>query len=142
MRALSGLACLLLANAVMATPAPTGTDEEIRARLAPFGASCLLGDTECGSAPVEEPATAAAAPAAPRSGREVYDQFCFACHATGVGDAPLFQDGGQWAPRLAKGMEELLRTSKSGLGTMPPMGTCMACSETELLAAIEYLSGG
>ena len=141
MRALYGLACVLLANAVAAAPVPAGTDDEIRARLAPFGASCLVGDEACGAA-APAPAPATAAVAEPKTGREVYDQFCFACHATGVGDAPLFQDATQWAPRLAKGIDELVRTSQTGLGTMPPMGTCMACTEAEMVAAIQYLTGG
>lgn len=140
MKALSGLVGVLMAGAVAAATAPAGTDEEIRERLAPFGASCLVGDDQCGAPAPAAPAAAVAA-AQPMTGTQVYDQFCFACHATGVGDAPLFQDTTQWAPRLAKGFDELLRTSLTGLGAMPPMGTCMACTEDEMLAAIRYLSG-
>ena len=58
----------------------------------------------------------------------------------GVAEAPLFQDAEQWAPRLEKGMDELLHTSRTGLGAMPPMGTCMDCSDDEMVAAIRYQS--
>ena len=139
MKALSGLVGVLMAGAVAAAAEPVGTEDEIRARLAPFGASCLVGDETCGGATM--PTAPVTTAAGPMTGTQVYDQFCFACHATGVGDAPLFQDATQWEPRLAKGFDELLRTSLTGLGAMPPMGTCMACSEEEMLAAIRYLSG-
>lgn len=114
--------------------------EEIRDRLAPFGSSCLEGDEACGSVPAASPVVEAAVSQEPRSGQEVYDRFCFACHAAAVAQAPLFQDAEQWAPRLEKGMDELLRTSNAGLGAMPPMGTCMDCSDDEMVAAIRYLS--
>ena len=129
----------LLVVPVWAGSTPADPLDELRDRLAPFGGSCLEGDEACGTAPVAAP-VAAAATAEPLSGQEVYERFCFACHATGVAEAPLLRDAEQWAPRLEKGMDELLRTSRTGLGAMPPMGTCMDCSDDEMVAAIRYLS--
>ena len=135
---------LLALATLLAVPASAGSTpgdalDDIRDRLAPFGSSCLEGDDACGAAasPVVETAVA---PPEPLSGQEVYDRFCFACHATGVAEAPLFQDAEQWAPRLEKGMDELLRTSNAGFGAMPPKGTCMTCSDDEMVNAIRYLS--
>jgi cytochrome c5 len=126
---------------VSAGSTPGDTLDDIRDRLAPFGSSCLEGDEACGTAPEASPVIEAAAVAAePLSGQEVYDRFCFACHATGIAEAPLFQDADQWAPRLEKGMDELLSTSIAGFGAMPPMGTCMTCSNDEMVNAIRYLS--
>ena len=131
----------LLAVPVSAGSTPGDTLDELRDRLAPFGSSCLEGDEACGAAPAASPAVEKAAVVAePLSGQEVYDRFCFACHATGIAEAPLFQDVDQWAPRLEKGMDELLRTSIAGFGAMPPMGTCMTCSDDEMIDAIRYLS--
>ena len=130
----------LLAVPVSAGSASGDTIDDIRSRLAPFGSSCLEGDEACGSTPVASPAAMAVVADEPLSGQEVYDRFCFACHATGVAEAPLFQDADQWAPRLEKGMDELLRTSTVGLGVMPPKGTCMTCSDDEMVNAIRYLS--
>lgn len=130
----------LLAVPVWAGSIPEDTLEEIRDRLAPFGSSCLEGDEACGSVPAASPAVEAAVSQEPRSGQEVYDRFCFACHATAVAQAPLFQDAEQWAPRLEKGMDELLRTSNAGLGAMPPKGTCMDCSDVEMVSTIRYMS--
>ena len=140
MKRLLALATLLVVP-VWAGSTPEDSLDELRERLAPFGSSCLEGDEECGTAPVAAPVVTVAATAGPRSGQEVYDQFCWACHATGLAESPLLHDAEQWAPRLEKGMDELLRTSRTGLGAMPPMGTCIDCSDEEMVAAIRYLSG-
>ena len=139
--ALAGLLAAVWSGAESLAPSD---EDAIRARIAPFGTSCMVGDEVCGNlAPAPAPAEPTVAEAAvPLTGQEVYDRFCFACHATGVGDAPLLQDAEQWAPRVAKGMDAMLQTSMTGLGAMPPKGTCMACSEEEMVAAIEYLTGG
>ena len=76
-----------------------------------------------------------------RSGQSsaVYSQFCFACHATGASDAPLFGDASAWAPRREKGMDALLGSTLNGIGMMPARGTCMSCSDAELDAAVDYM---
>ncbi|MCB1683255.1 MAG: c-type cytochrome [Pseudomonadales bacterium] len=122
---------IALAVPAAAAPVPPGSDEDIRARLAPAGAVCRAGE-DCGSG------TAAASGAA-LTGDAVYNQFCFACHASGVGGAPLFADAEAWAPRIAKGMDALMATTLNGLGAMPPRGTCMNCSDEELQAAVDYM---
>ena len=115
----------------LALAIPPGTEDEIRDRLEPFGAVCRAGD-DCGTA-------VAAVAAGPLSGQQVYDQFCFACHATGVSEAPLFGDAGQWAPRIDKGMDTLVSSTVNGLNAMPPQGTCMSCSEDEIREAVQYM---
>jgi cytochrome c5 len=124
------LATVLVAGA--ATALPPGTEDEIRTRLLAVGQLCRAGD-DCGGG------AAASASAGPRSGEEVYNQFCFACHATGVGGAPMVGDAAAWEPRIAKGMDALWGTMQNGLNAMPPMGTCMTCSEDELRASMNYL---
>lgn len=116
---------------VQADAVPPGTDDQIRDRLAPFGSLCRAGD-ECGS-------VSAAVASGPRSGEDVYNQFCFACHATGASDAPLFADVEAWAPRIAKGMDTLMASTLNGIGMMPAKGTCMDCSDDELQAAVDYM---
>lgn len=110
---------------------PPGTADEISARVAPFGSLCRAGD-DCG-------AVAATGSGAAMSGQEVYDKFCFVCHATGVGGAPLFGDSAAWASRIDKGMDELMASTLNGLNAMPPMGTCMNCSDAELTEAVDYM---
>jgi cytochrome c5 len=120
-----------LALPVLADAVPPGTEDEIRARLSPFGSVCRAGE-DCGAA-------AAVADTGPKSGEDVYNQFCFACHATGASDAPLFADVDAWAPRIDKGMETLISSTINGIGVMPAKGTCMSCSDDELTAAVEYI---
>ena len=76
--------------------------------------------------------------AAPKSGEQVYNGSCMACHVAG---APKLGDKAAWAPRIAKGMDSLLASATNGLNAMPPKGTCMTCSSDELQAAVEYMVG-
>lgn len=127
--AVAAFIAAMLAVAVQAIP--PGTDDEIAERLAPVGSVCRAGD-DCGVVVV-------AAPTGPLSGEQVYNQFCFACHATGVGDAPILGDVAAWAPRRDKGMDALMVSTLNGIGTMPARGTCMNCSDDELSDAVTYM---
>jgi cytochrome c5 len=98
-----------------------------------------------------EPAPAPAAPAKPAeapaaaggaaAGEAIYAKACFVCHATGAANAPKLGDQAAWAPRIAKGVEALYSSSMNGVpGTaMPPRGTCAACTDDELKAAVDYM---
>ena len=126
------IACLVSVGVWQSASAvPPGTDAEIESRIIPFGTVCRAGD-DCGSA-------SAVAATGPLSGQQVYDQFCFACHATGVGDAPMLGDAEAWAPRVDKGMDVLMASTLNGINTMPAKGTCMSCSDEELNAAVTYM---
>ena len=62
------------------------------------------------------------------------------CSATGASNAPIFADAEAWAPRIAKGTDELISTTINGLGLMPPKGACMDCSDEDLRAAVDYMT--
>lgn len=73
-------------------------------------------------------------------GEQTYNRYCFSCHAAGVASAPRVGDAEDWAPRIARGREALLRSTVEGVPPgMPPMGLCSACTEEELAAAIDYM---
>ncbi len=82
---------------------------------------------------------------AERSGEEVYNTKCMVCHMNGVAGAPKLGDKANWAPRIAKGIDDLADTSVKGGAAkglnpgMPPKGTCMDCTDAELKAAVEYM---
>ncbi len=76
---------------------------------------------------------------AEKTGKEVYESRCFVCHASGVAQAPKFGDANAWSPRIAKGVNALVDTVKAGKNAMPPMGTCMECSDKEVRSAVEYM---
>lgn len=83
---------------------------------------------------------AAGAEAAIGMGQKLYQSVCFACHATGVADAPVLGDRKAWAPYLATGTEAMLQAVMQGKGAMPPKGGADEATEQELRAAIDYLT--
>ena len=125
------LACACVLAGIGISAIPPGTDDEISARLEPFGNVCRTGD-DCGT-------VAAVAASGPLSGQQVYDQFCFACHMSGVGGAPKFGDVAAWAERAEKGMDTLMASTINGINTMPAKGTCMNCTDDELSEAVTYM---
>lgn len=84
-------------------------------------------------------AAAAAANSAPRTGEELFKSTCSACHATGAAGAPKMGDKAAWAPRLAQGLEGLLKSAINGKNAMPPKGGSNA-SDFELSRAIVYMT--
>lgn len=127
---------MVLALAVSCAAAWAVTDkqrEEIAKRLKPVGEVCLKGDADCGTQ------AAQAAGGEGRSPEEIYQASCNACHATGVGGAPKLDDAAAWADRMDKGLEEVYANAINGLNAMPPMGTCMNCSEEEIKATVDYM---
>jgi len=106
----------------------------IEARIKPAGESCMQGDNSCGA-----PAVAVAA--GPRSGEEVYNAACMACHSTGAAGAPKVGDVAAWAPHIAKGMDVLYVSGVEGLAgtSMIAKGGCMSCSDEEIHASVDYM---
>jgi len=135
-RFLFGLAALVLAFSAAAVELSETQRSEIEERIKPVGEVCLQGDSSCGGA-----ATAAAS--GPRSGEEVFNSACMACHATGAGGAPKMGDSAAWADRIAKGSDALYASAMNGVaGTgMIAKGGCMNCSEEEVHAAVDYMVG-
>lgn len=83
------------------------------------------------------------APGISRSGNAVYNGSCVACHGTGAAGAPKLGDKAAWATRIDQGLDTLVKHAIVGFqgktGVMPPRGTCGACSDVELKAAVEYM---
>jgi cytochrome c5 len=91
------------------------------------------------SPPDKTVAAAAAAPAEPRSGEEVYNTVCAACHASGVANAPKFRDAASWASRIGKGIDTLVASAIKGIGTMPPRGGVPSIGDEEMRSAVEHM---
>lgn len=116
----------------LGTAAIAATDDNHSAlieRLQKAGDVCA--DDSCG--------TAAMVASGPMSGDEVYQSSCFACHGNGTLGAPILGNAEQWAPRIEKGMETLVRHVVEGFNAMPAMGSCSSCSEDEIAAAVDYM---
>lgn len=124
-----------LAGLSSITYSETKAGETIKDRIAPVGQSCMSGD-DCAAAPV------AAAGSGPKSGKDVYGTFCTTCHGTGLLSAPKYGSAADWAPRTAKGLETLYTHAINGFNSMPAKGTCAACSDDEVKAAVKYMVDG
>ena len=73
------------------------------------------------------------------AGEKIYQSACFACHMTGVAEAPKLDDPAAWEPRLAQGMAGLLQSSINGKGAMPPKGGFAHLSDDDLRNAIGFM---
>ena len=74
------------------------------------------------------------------AGKATYDAKCAVCHTSGVAGAPKLGDKEAWAPRMATGMDAMMKSAINGKNAMPPKGTCMDCSDADLKAAVEYMT--
>ena len=89
---------------------------------------------------VAKPAAEKAAASGPRTAEAIVNTFCIACHGTGMPGAAKIGDKEAWAAKLEKGKDAVMVNAKSGIGVMPPYGTCMNCSDDELWSAIQYMA--
>ena len=78
------------------------------------------------------------------SGEQVYKKSCVNCHGTGIANAPKLGDAVAWGSRIAKGNDALYSSAKKGVpGTaMMAKGSCGACSDEELEAAVDFMVAG
>ncbi len=72
-------------------------------------------------------------------GKTIYNKYCVGCHGTGAGGAPKMGDDVAWAPRIKQGINILYNHAISGIGSMPPKGTCATCSTADIQSAVEYI---
>ena len=104
-----------------------------------------VGRVEVASAETQkEPVKIAAAASPPgRDGQQIYQSACVACHDAGIAGAPKLGDKGQWAKRIAKGVDTLYASAVNGSqgsgGVMPPKGGNLALSNAEVKAAVDYM---
>jgi cytochrome c5 len=124
--------------ALWAVTANAATNDDIAKRLAPVGQVCVQGQ-ECKGMAVAAVASGGAA----KSADDVIAKHCNACHATGLLNAPKIGDTAAWKERADHqgGLDGILAKAITGINAMPPKGTCADCSDDELKAAIQKMSG-
>jgi cytochrome c5 len=115
-----------LATAMGGQPNPDGA--AVLQRIAPVAKVNVAGG-----------AAAAAGKSAARTGEQLYNAFCTACHSIGVAGSPKMGDTAAWAPRIAVGLDALVKSATVGKNTMPPRGGSDA-SDEELARAIVYMT--
>ena len=116
-------------------------------RVAPVGA-VYAGDT--GRAAMQAAQDAAKAAAAAQvayggttDGKTIFGNLCHSCHETGAGGAPKISDKGAWAPRVAEGIETLVKHAIEGYtgksGVMPPKGGNPALTDEQVKATVTWM---
>jgi cytochrome c5 len=104
---------------------PVLSDEMVAARIKPVG-----------QVEVTDPN----APKVEKSGKEVVDAVCSACHATGALNAPKIGDKAQWASHLGVGLEHLTQNAIKGVRQMPPRGGNPDLTDLEIGRAIVFMA--
>ena len=120
------------ATHVPGRPLPTTSSTGIAIAATVALAACIF------SAPAETQTTE-------RSGKEVVESLCVACHGTGANGAPRIGDKKAWAKRDSQGLTSLTRSALDGIRKMPPHGGNPGLTDTEIERAITYMvnqSGG
>jgi cytochrome c5 len=107
--------------------------ETVEDRIRPFGQVRIKGQ-------VSEAAPVAQAPAAERSGKEIVDQACAACHSTGAAGAPKTGDKAAWAARVEQGFDTLVSHALNGFKAMPARGGNPTLTDAEVQRAVAYLA--
>lgn len=116
-------------------------------RLLPIGA-VYAGDTGRAAIAAAELAAKAAATAVvayggTTDGKTIFGNLCHACHETGAGGAPMLTDKAHWAPRLAEGVDTLVKHATEGYtgsaGMMPAKGGNPALTDEQVRATVEWM---
>jgi Cytochrome c5 len=129
-----------------AAPAQANAAQTAAAQAPAAAAAAAAGAQAQQSASKEQPAQAAAPKEAAAggdnidlaAGEKLYKSACFACHGTGVAGAPKLGDKATWAPRIAEGMDKMVKIAIEGKGAMPPRGGSTA-SDADITAAVHYM---
>ncbi|MGB3423913.1 MAG: c-type cytochrome [Castellaniella sp.] len=80
------------------------------------------------------------APKVFKTGEQVYQSTCSACHGTGVAGAPKFGDKDAWAKFIKQGYEDLVKNAIHGIGAMPPKGGNASLNDFEVARAVVYMT--
>src|SRR5215831_4511354 len=75
-----------------------------------------------------------------KTGEQIFQSVCTACHTAGVANAPKFGNKADWAPRIRTGQKALLQVALKGKGAMPPRGGAADLSDVEVERAVVYMA--
>ncbi|MGL4574139.1 MAG: c-type cytochrome [Burkholderiaceae bacterium] len=75
-----------------------------------------------------------------KTGEQVYQAACTACHAAGAAGAPKSGDVAAWAPRLKLGLDALTKSVITGKGAMPARAGNPDLDDIEIARAVVYMA--
>ena len=145
MFALIGLAMWLYSH----HPPPTNPShvEEVQARIAPVG-GVYAGDTGRAALQAAQDAAKKAAEAqvaygGTLDGKTIFGNLCQTCHTNAATGAPVITDKGAWAPRVAEGLDTLIKHATEGFtgskGVMPPKGGNPSLTNEQVKATVQWM---
>lgn len=123
--------------------------KSVAARVEPLAHEAVAGQDNSALAiksttPAGE-GSAAAPPALPKSGKELFEQVCSTCHGQGIAGAPKAGDKTAWASRIAEGKPTLYQHALNGYqggpggGVMPPKGGRTDLPDDLVKQAVDYM---
>jgi len=120
---------ILLANYVTNDPKPAAgsvglQEQATAARIQPIGSIELKDASSAGVL---------------KTGEQVFQAQCSACHGTGAMGAPKFGDTAAWGPRIKSGFDALLHSALKGKGAMSPQGGGEH-SDFEIARSVVYMA--
>lgn len=120
---------IVLLSQLVTTGLKTGdknmSDEAVALRLRPVG-----------QVEVTDPN----APKVEKSGKEVVEAICGACHLSGALGAPKVGDKAGWGGRIGQGLATLTQHALQGIRQMPARGGNPDLSDLEIGRAIVYMA--
>ncbi len=134
---LMAVAIAFTANMASDTVEPQRSNADVletEARIAPVGKVNLASNPnpDLGKVVVVE------APVVAFSAKSAYNSTCSACHGAGVMGAPKFGNAGDWAARIAAGVDAIYTNAINGKGGMPPRGGSSLTDE-QVKAVVDYM---
>ena len=133
-------------------PAPPRPEaqQEIAARIAPV-AGVYAGDTGRAALVAAQDAAKKAAESqvaygGTLDGKTIFDNLCTTCHTNAATGAPSIHDKAAWAPRVAQGLDTLVKhaidgySGKDGKGAlMPAKGGNPSLTDAQVKATVEWM---
>ena len=146
MLALIGLALYLYSY----NPPPGNPQQQAQteARIAPVGA-VYAGDTGRAALVAAQDAAKKAAAAqvaygGTLDGKTIFGNLCQTCHTNAATGAPLISDKAGWAPRVAQGLDTLVKHAIDGFqgkgpNPMPARGGNPSLTDAQVKATVEWM---
>jgi cytochrome c5 len=75
----------------------------------------------------------------PNTGKTIYSKTCASCHDTGGAGAPRIGDKKEWQKYFDQGIHSMYQNAINGIGSMPPKGTCVTCTDEQIKAVVDYI---
>ena len=125
-------------------------EQEIAARIAPAGA-VYAGDTGraallAAQETAKKAAEAQVAYGGTLDGKTIFDNLCTTCHTNSATGAPNIHEKAAWAPRVAQGLDTLIKHAIDGYSgadgkgaLMPAKGGNPSLTDAQVKATVEWM---